>query len=166
MGKTAVAEKVEKAKTEAPNSKERIYEKIRDYIENRTDVRFGVTASQELFNLILEGVFTAAAKDKSFRFNGGLGALHIRKYAPGQRTTPRGQVVTFGERFKMRYEEGVVTAKLVATGGDEKKVFGDRVKPVKAPVAKVEKPEKVAKPAKAASTAKTAKDEKADVELE
>jgi hypothetical protein len=61
-----------------------------------------------------------------FRFNGGYGSLHVKTYQAGTRRLPSGQETTFGERSKLRYEEGVVVAGLVASKGDLAKAKADR----------------------------------------
>jgi hypothetical protein len=128
-------------------SKEQIYTKIADYVQAKTQKRIGKTAAREIFDLVVGEVFAAAARDGSFRFNGGFGSIHKKEYQAGTRRLPSGQETTFGIRQKLRYEEGVVTAALVKNGGnlaEGLKARGSRAKTDGAPAAEA----KPAKPAK------------------
>lgn len=139
-----VAEEVE----ETSSAKETIYTKIGDAVKERTGKRIGKTGGREIFDMAVGEIFAAAARDGSFRFNGGFGSLHMKKYQSGTRRLPSGQTTTFGERQKIRYEEGVVVKALVGNGGDlagALKVRGTRAKPAAAPRA-----EKAAAASKAA----------------
>lgn len=99
-------------------SKELIYEKLGEEIRAMTDKRVGKAGGRKLFDSVVEQIFAAAAKNGVFRFNGGFGSIHKRTYQAGERRLPAGQTVQFGERQKLRYEEGVVVEALVANGGD------------------------------------------------
>ena len=136
--------------TEQLTGKERIYEIIAQFVMDKTAKKIGKTGGHELFDIVIAGVFEAASMDKTFRFNGGYGSLHVKSYTSGKRRLPSGQVATFGDRTKMRYEEGV-TVKNLLTGTK--------------PVVKAAKPPKVAKPAavKAVKPPKVAKPEAAKV---
>lgn len=121
MNTTATAPAAEAPATEAPaedSGKEAIYTKIADLIKEKTDKRIGKTGGREIFDLVVSEVFAAAAAAGTFRFNGGFGSMHVKKYSAGSRRLPSGQETTFGEREKLRYEEGVVTKELVKNGGD------------------------------------------------
>lgn len=148
-----------KAKTEtkaevaapAPEGKEAIYIKINDFVKAKTGKRIGKTGGRELFDLFTEEIFALATKDGAFRFNGGFGSMHVRTYGAGTRRLPSGQVTTFGERQKLRYEEGVVVKALVKNSGNLKKalaVRGTRAKP-EVPAKEAAKPEAPAKEAAA-----------------
>lgn len=100
------------------SAKDKIYASIRDLVKDRTGKSIGKQGGREIFDLVVEQVFAAATAAGTFRFNGGFGSLHVRQYSAGTRNLPSGQAVTFGEREKLRYEEGVVTKALVANKGD------------------------------------------------
>lgn len=102
----------------APGSKEAIYVKIGDFVKAKTGKRIGKTGGREIFDLAVDEIFASAVQAGSFRFNGGFGSLHVRTFGSGSRRLPSGVVTTFGERKKLRYEEGVVVEALVANGGD------------------------------------------------
>lgn len=141
---------------EETTGKEAIYEKIADWVKTKTDKRIGKTGGRELFDLVVGEIFAAAtATDGSFRFNGGFGSLHVREYQAGERRLPSGETTKFGERKKLRYEEGVVVKALVANGGDlteALKVRGPRGATA-TEAAPTEKPAKPAKETKAAEPA-------------
>jgi len=103
------------------SSKEKIYEVVQEYVKSRTEKNIGRSGGQEIFNRVVECIFAAAAHDGVFRFNGGFGSLHIRTYKPGKRRIPSGAEVSFGERRKIRLEEGLVVKALVANQGDLEK---------------------------------------------
>lgn len=156
--------------TEESSGKEAIYEKIRDVVKEKTGKSIGKTGGREIFDLVIEQLFAAATEAGTIRLNGGFGSFHIREYGAGKRNLPSGQEVEFGERKKLRYEEGVVTKALVANGGDLEealKVRGSRAKPEAEGEAKAEKPKKTEKPAKEPAAAKTeagAKDDDLDLD--
>jgi len=107
--------------------KEAIYVKISNHVKEKTGKRIGKTGGRVLFDIVIEEVFAAAAADPAgFRFNGGMGSLHVKTYQAGTRRLPNGTETTFGERQKMRYEEGVVVNELVQAGGDLAKVKAAR----------------------------------------
>lgn len=111
------------------DKKEAIYVQLGDFVKEKTGKRIGKTGGREIFDLVVAQIFAAAAADGQFRFNGGFGSLHTKTYQPGTRRLPSGQETTFGERSKLRYEEGVVTKALVANGGnltEALKARGDR----------------------------------------
>ena len=128
--KEATAEKA------APvSAKDAIYIQIGDFVKEKTGKRIGKTGGREIFDKIVEGIFSAATRDGSFRFNGGFGSLHVKTYQAGTRRLPSGQITTFGERQKVRYEEGVVVKALVVEKGDLPKALkarGSRAKPAAA----------------------------------
>jgi hypothetical protein len=98
--------------------KEEIYDDVNKWVTDKTGKNIGKTGGRAIFDLVVSGIFAAAAKQGMFRFNGGFGALHVRDYGSGSRRLPSGQVTTFGDRQKLRYEEGVVTSELVKNKGD------------------------------------------------
>lgn len=100
------------------STKESIYTQIADYVKERTGKRIGKAGGREIFDLVTEQMFSAATREGSFRFNGGFGSLHVRTYGAGSRRLPSGQQTQFGERRKLRYEEGVSVQTLVKSGGD------------------------------------------------
>lgn len=131
-------------------TKEAIYVLVGNFVKEKTGKRIGKTGGREIFDLVVDNIFAAATKAGSFRFNGGFGSLQIRTYGEGTRRLPSGQEVTFGERRKLRYEEGVVVEALVANGGNLEeayKVRGSRA------------PEKEAAPAATAPAAAPVKAE-------
>lgn len=132
MAKEEVQTEAAEAAAET-TGKEAIYEKIAEHVKAKTDKRIGKTGGREIFDLVVSEIFAAAtAADGSFRFNGGFGSLHVREYQAGERRLPNGDTTTFGERKKLRYEEGVVVKALVENGGDlteALKVRGSRAKP-------------------------------------
>jgi len=109
----------EQAVTEAstPTAKEAMYVTIADHIKAKTGKRIGKTGGRELFDMVVSGVFKAAVTDGTFRFNGGHGSLHVKTYGAGSRNLPSGQKVTFGNRQKLRYEEGVEVKKMIVAHG-------------------------------------------------
>lgn len=113
-------------KNEDATSKEQIYVLIGDHVKEKTGKRIGKTGGREIFDLVVAQIFAAAAKDGTFRFNGGFGSLHVKDYQAGSRRLPSGETTTFGERSKLRYEEGVVTKALVANNGDLEAVMRER----------------------------------------
>lgn len=98
--------------------KEAIYVQIGEAVKEMTEKRIGKTGGRKLFDLVVAAVFAEATKMGTFRFNGGFGSLHVRTYGAGKRRLPSGQETTFGERQKLRYEEGVVVAALVSNKGN------------------------------------------------
>lgn len=68
--------------------------------------------------MAFQETFALAAQDGTVRLNGGFGSLHVRTYQAGERRLPSGETTKFGERQKMRYEEGVLVSALIENGGD------------------------------------------------
>jgi hypothetical protein len=99
-------------------SKEAIYGQIADWVKEKTDKNIGKTGGRALFDMVHNATFAAATRDGTFRFNGGFGSYHVRKYGEGSRRLPSGATTNFGERQKLRYEQGVVTTALIKNGGD------------------------------------------------
>lgn len=95
------------------DAKQAIYQLIADSVKAKTGKNIGRSGGQELFNLVVEQIFAAAVKEQTFRFNGGYGSLRIKHYSAGSRQLPSGAKTTFGERSKLRYEQGVSTTDLV-----------------------------------------------------
>ena len=106
--------------------KEAIYARIGEMVKEMTGKRIGKTGGRKIFDKVVEEVFVEATKEGTFRFNGGFGSMHIKTYGAGSRRLPSGQETTFGERQKLRYEEGVVVAGLVEHKGDLTKVQAER----------------------------------------
>jgi len=102
--------------------KDAIYERMGAMIKEMTGKRVGMAGGRKVFDKVVEEVFIEAAKEGTFRFNAGFGSLHVKNYGAGERRLPSGQITTFGERQKLRYEEGVVVAGLVEHKGDLSKV--------------------------------------------
>lgn len=135
--------------------KDLIYAQLGEHVHAKTGKRIGKTGGRELFDMVVNSIFALATADGTVRLNGGFGALHVRDYQSGSRRLPSGKEVTFGERQKLRYEEGVVVKELVKNKGNLEealKVRGSR--------AKTE--EKKAKP----DAKKNAADEEESVELD
>lgn len=107
--------------------KDAIYERLGAMIKEMTGKRVGLAGGRKLFDKVVEEVFVEATKQGTFRFNAGFGSMHVKTYSAGTRRLPSGQETTFGERQKLRYEEGVVVAGLVEHGGDLSKVQALRV---------------------------------------
>lgn len=155
-----VKEAVVETEAAAPGSKEAIYIKVGDYVKARTGKRIGKTGGREIFDLVVNEIFAAAVVAGSFRFNGGFGSLHVRTFGEGSRRLPSGVVTTFGERKKLRYEEGVVVEALVANGGNLVEALAARA--TAEPAAKA-----TAAPAKGAEPVPTVQaDEAADLNLD
>lgn len=106
--------------------KDAIYERLGAMIKEMTGKRVGLAGGRKVFDEVIKEFFVEATKEGTFRFNGGFGSLHVKTYQAGERRLPSGQTTTFGERQKLRYEEGVVVAGLVAHKGDYAKVQADR----------------------------------------
>lgn len=106
--------------------KDAIYERLGALVKEMTGKRVGLAGGRKIFDAVVEEVFVEATKEGTFRFNGGYGSMHVKTYAAGSRRLPSGQETTFGERQKLRYEEGVVVAGLVEHKGDLSKVQADR----------------------------------------
>jgi nucleoid DNA-binding protein len=99
--------------------KEDIYLKIKELVKTKTGGKnIGKSGGREVFDLVVAEIFTLATKAGTIRLNGGFGSFHVRHYTSGERRLPSGQNVTFGERDKLRYEEGVVVKALVNLKGD------------------------------------------------
>lgn len=98
--------------------KEAIYTKISEYVKAKTGRRLGKSAGREVFDLVVSEFFGQAVKDGTFRFNQGYGSLHVRDYQAGTRRLPKGREVAFGERRKLRYDEGLVVKDLIKSNGD------------------------------------------------
>lgn len=113
---------------EGLSSKEQIYVDIGTFVKEKTGKRIGKTGGREIFDLVVASIFAGAAKDGSFRFNAGFGSLHVKNYQAGSRRLPSGDVTTFSERSKVRYEEGVVTKALVQNGGNLEEALKERGK--------------------------------------
>lgn len=150
--KDAAKAKVEAPVAEAPAAdtekelsvKEAIYTKVGEFVKEKTGKRIGKTGGREVFDLIVDEIFAAAVKEGTFRFNGGFGSMHLRTYQAGSRRLPSGTNTTFGERKKLRYEEGVVVKALIGNGGnliEALKARGTRTpaKAAEAPAAKATK---------------------------
>jgi len=132
-----VAEDKDKAETPPVSAKDAIYVQIGDFVKEKTGKRIGKTGGREIFDTVVEQIFASAVREGSFRFNGGFGSLHVKTYQAGTRRLPSGQETTFGERQKVRYEEGVVVKALITEGGDLAKALKARGSRAKAkPAAK------------------------------
>ena len=94
--------------------KELIYSDLGEMVKEMTGKRVGKSGGRKIFDAVVEKIFAEAAEKGSFRFNAGYGSLHVRTYGAGSRRLPSGQTTTFGERKKMRYEEGVSVSSLVS----------------------------------------------------
>jgi nucleoid DNA-binding protein len=114
------------------SGKEAIYIQIGEYVKDKTGKRIGKTGGREIFDMVVGEVFALATKDGTVRLNGGFGSFHVRNYSAGTRRLPSGQETTFGERKKLRYEEGVVVKALVENGGDLAKAAAAATKGKKA----------------------------------
>jgi len=150
-------------------AKDVIYAKLDEYVQTKTGKRIGKSGGRILFDTVVEEVFSAAAMTGGFRFNGGFGSLHVKTYAGGTRRLPSGQEVSFGERQKIRYEEGVVTKALVKNGGDldeAKKVKGTRERKGNGKDAEVAPKEKKKEPKATASPPPQATSEGSDADLD
>lgn len=120
--------------------KDAIYERLGEMVKEMTGKRVGLSGGRKLFDKVVEEVFVEATKEGTFRFNAGFGSMHVKSYGPGERRLPSGQMTTFGDRQKLRYEEGVVVAGLVEHKGDLTKVQAlregaDKAEPATTPVA-------------------------------
>jgi len=158
------------AEEDESSGKVAIYEKIAEYVKTKVGKRIGKTGGREIFDIVFSEFFALAAKEGTARFNGGFGSLHVRDYQAGSRRLPSGAQTTFGERRKMRYEEGVVVKTLVANGGNLEEATKARAtrapKPAKAEKApKPAKAEKAPKPAKAAAPAPAKEASDGDIDL-
>jgi len=149
---------------EESKGKVAIYEKVDAFVKEKTGKRIGKTGGREIFDMVINEMFALAAREGTARFNGGFGSLHVREYQAGSRRLPSGATTTFGEREKLRYEEGVVVKALVANKGNLEEALkargsrapkeGDAAKPAKeAKAPKAPKPAKEAKPAAAPAAA-------------
>jgi nucleoid DNA-binding protein len=98
--------------------KEKIYERIGQFVVDKTSKRIGKTGGREIFDMVVEGIFELATANKTVRLNGGFGSFHVRDYGKGTRRLPSGTQVEFDERSKLRYDEGVVVKELVKNGGN------------------------------------------------
>jgi len=106
--------------------KDAIYERLGAMVKEMTGKRIGITGGRAIFDKVVEEIFVEATKEGTFRFNGGYGSMHVKTYQAGSRRLPSGQMTTFDERQKLRYEEGVVVAGLVQHKGDLAKVQSER----------------------------------------
>lgn len=132
MAKEAVQETAPAEPEVETVGKEEIYIKIKELVKNKTGGKnIGKSGGRELFDLVVAEIFTLATKEGTIRLNGGFGSFHVRQYGSGSRRLPSGQQVEFGEREKLRYEEGVVVKALVENEGNLEealKVRGSRAK--------------------------------------
>lgn len=110
----------------ADGSKEAIYLQVAAWVENKTGKKIGKTGGRVIFDLVVSEVMAAAVRDKVFRLNGGFGSFHLKDYGAGERRLPSGATTKFGERSKLRYEQGVVTGDLIGNGGDLKAALDAR----------------------------------------
>lgn len=108
---------------EGSSPKELIYESVRDIVKEKTGKSIGKIGGREIFDHVVEQVFAEACRSGTIRFNGGFGSFHVRNYQAGERLLPNGQKTTFGERQKLRYEEGVVVKALVENKGNLEKAL-------------------------------------------
>lgn len=117
---TAVLAKPEgdAAATAPLEGKEAIYFRLGEMVKEMTGKRIGKSGGRKLFDKVVEEVFVLATTEGTFRFNGGYGSMHVRTYQAGSRRLPNGTETTFGERTKLRYEEGVVVQALVESKGN------------------------------------------------
>lgn len=115
--------------------KDAIYERVGEMVKEMTGKRIGLSGGRKIFDKVVEEIFVEATKEGTFRFNAGFGSMHVKNYGPGERRLPSGQMTTFGDRQKLRYEEGVVVAGLVEHKGDLTKVQALREADAKDPVA-------------------------------
>lgn len=115
--------------------KDAIYERLGEMVKEMTGKRVGLSGGRKIFDKVVEEIFVEATKEGTFRFNAGFGSMHVKNYGPGERRLPSGQMTTFGDRQKLRYEEGVVVAGLVEHKGDLTKVQALREADAKDPVA-------------------------------
>lgn len=107
-------------------SKEQIYEELGQFVQDLTGKRIGKTGGRKVFDAVVSRIFEHATRNKVFRFNAGFGSLHVRNYGAGSRRLPSGAVTEFGERSKLRYEEGVVVEALIQNGGNLAAVLAAR----------------------------------------
>lgn len=157
---TAAAPATAPAEPEAPLSgKEKIYAKIQQWVQDKVGKNIGKTGGNQIFDMVVLEIFQLAVADGSLRLNAGFGSFHMRDYKPGKRRTPSGVIATFGDRKKLRYEQGVSVEAMI-TGiarqprkvkprGKRKKVAAKATtKPAaaKAPAAAVAPPAAAAKP--------------------
>lgn len=119
MAKVQDTPVVLEAQIETPRvGKDAIYARLGDMVKDMTGKRVGLAGGRRIFDNVVEEIFAEATREGSFRFNGGYGSLHVKTYSAGERRLPSGQVTVFGERQKLRYDEGVVVAGLVQHKGD------------------------------------------------
>jgi len=97
----------------ASDPKEGIYIMIADFVKERTSKNIGKTGGHILFDAITAEVFRIAVEDGYFRYNRGYGSLEIKHYGAGSRRLPSGKEVTFGERDKLRYNQGKMVSELI-----------------------------------------------------
>lgn len=130
------------AEVTRPVAKEAIYSKIADFVKGKTGKNIGRSGGRLIFDMVVEEIFAAATKEGTFRLNGGFGSFHVKQYQSGSRRLPKGDVVNFGEREKLRYEAGVVVEALIREKGDLTKVQEARQK-AQAEAASSTKPEEL-----------------------
>lgn len=106
--------------------KDAIYHAVGVQVKELTGKRIGRTGGRKIFDNVVALIFAEATKEGTIRFNAGFGSMHVKTYGAGTRRLPSGQETTFGERQKLRYEEGVVVTALVANGGDLATVLAER----------------------------------------
>lgn len=100
------------------NAKQAIHEKLQDLVREKTQKNIGRAGGKLLFDTAVQMIFESAAKDGSFRFPGGFGALHVRHLNAGTKPKrlPSGATTTIGEgRVKLRYVEGNEVKGLLGT---------------------------------------------------
>lgn len=100
------------------NAKQNIHERLQALVKEKTGKNIGRAGGKALFDEAVKMFFTSAAKDGSFRFPGGFGALHVRHLNKGTKPKrlPSGATTEIGEgRVKLRYVEGNEVKSLLGT---------------------------------------------------
>lgn len=116
----------EKKVAAEPTGKDAIYVKLAEMVKDKTGKNIGKTGGRKLFDAAIDEAIALACREGSLRLNGGFGSLQVKEYGAGSRQLPNGTKVEFGERKKLRYEQGVVVAALVENGGDLEEAYKAR----------------------------------------
>jgi len=94
---------------EKVDAKQAIHEKLASLVKEKTGKNIGRAGGKILFDTVIEMFFTSAVADKSFRFPGGYGALHVKELQAGtkpKRLPSGAETIIPAGRLKLRYVEG------------------------------------------------------------
>lgn len=98
--------------------KREIYARIQKLVRSQTGVRSNQDYAREIFDLVIEEVILAAAKDGSCRLNRGLGSLKVRQHPGGTKRLPTGEEVEYPAKRKIQLDAGQTTLAVLAVASN------------------------------------------------